>query len=146
MTPHGTQVGEAVIDVPFTDCDGAPLHLHDSCGAPTVVLNFYGWCGPCLEHVHLVEELAGSHPRLGGLVVATEDGLGAPADAGLCALLQEAYPGLTLAIDPDALLAEAHGGPGLVMVLDATGTIALTRTDAIEQVVRDAVDAVLHPE
>lgn len=42
--PTGYEVGDNVVDLQLTECDGTPMSLHDLCGADAaLVFNYYGW-------------------------------------------------------------------------------------------------------
>ncbi len=42
--PYGTDLGDTVADLAFTDADGAPVSLHGLCGERLSLLyHYYGW-------------------------------------------------------------------------------------------------------
>lgn len=143
---EGPDLGDTVEDLAFETCAGAPVSLHGGCGRVQLVVNVYGWCGPCLEHLDLAAALRQLHPDLSTVAVITEDVLGGTPDLTFCADLTEAYAVEgTVAVDPTRALEDRYGGPGLVLLIDADGVLRFARTDATEEVIAAAVAELLPP-
>src|SRR5688572_14666373 len=109
--PFGYEVGDDIVDLVFTDCDGAEVGLHDLCGARLgMVINVYGWCATCWGWLDLAVELEAEHGDEGLSVIAvvTEDAFEQPPDANYCRGVRD-HAGLqTVVMDPEATL-EAYG-------------------------------------
>lgn len=143
LEPTGLAVGERALDVVMADCMGAPASLHDLCGRPALIANWYGWCPSCEENAALVRRLADEHPDLSVAVVLDEDPLADPVDAGLCAAYRDAYPSASAVwMDPRKAL-EAYGSTDLVLVLDRDGTLRFVRQTATEDAIVAAVEDVI---
>jgi len=141
--PTGSAEGERAADVFVQTCDGAVASLHGLCGAPALVVNWYGWCPSCEDNAALARQLAQAHPALRVAITLTEDPLAEPVDADFCASYQDYYPSPAVVwMDPDRAL-EAYGSTDLVLVLDADGTLELARQTSNEEVITAAVAAAL---
>ncbi len=141
----GYELGDTIVDMDFSTCDGiAPTSsFHEECGAPTLIINVYGWCAPCIEHISDSGDLMAQFPELQVVVVVTENPLSEPADTEYCTQLRDFSDiGGTWLIDPERQF-EAYGGPGLAVVLTGQGEIVFARDDATADAIREAVEEVV---
>jgi len=141
--PFGYEPGATVTDLTLLDCDGAPVSLHDLCGASAgLVVNFYGWCPSCYDFLRLANELTVSRGDRGfrAIAVVSENPIEEPATAEYCRAIRARFaPAATVVYDPDGAI-EAYGTTDLAMVTDRSAKIVFKRRDATERAVTTAVD------
>jgi len=141
----GYDIGDAVVDLAFSTCEGGQTTLHGECGSPTLILNVYGWCAPCIEHLNDAGELMAEYPELAVIAVINENPLSEPADADYCLQLRDFTDiGGTWLLDAEAQL-EPYGGPGLALVLGGDGEVLFSRDDASWTAIREAVGEAVAP-
>ena len=136
-------MGDHATDVASTDCSGIETSIHGLCGAPALIVNWYGWCASCEDNAELARAIAAESAALNVVIVLDEDPLAHAVDAGFCGDYADANP--TTAqywMDPGKAL-EAYGKTDLVLVLEADGALAFNRETSTASAIRAAVDAVL---
>lgn len=141
--PWAMDVGAHAVDVVMSDCGGQPRSLHGLCGAPALVVNWYGWCASCGENAELARALADEHAELAVAIVLDEDPLSSPVDQEFCAAYEATYPSpAAVWMDPGKRL-EQYGTTDLVLVLDHAGTLILNRQTATADTIIAAVESAL---
>lgn len=137
--PYGVAEGDYAEDVALRTCEGETAALHDLCGAPALVVNWYGWCPSCEGNADLARELSAD---LQAVVVLVEDPLAEPASAEVCEQYVEARPSdAAVWLDPDASMG-IYGSTDLVLVLTAEGAISFVHETSNEEAIRRAVGEV----
>ena len=144
--PHGYGLDDYAADIAWTDCDGAPVSLHDLCGEGVgLVFNFYGWCTSCYRYMEAANGLQEAYgPRgLRTIIVVSEDLVEAPVTAEYCAQIRDRYaPAATVVFDPDQGV-EAYGEADLTLIIDRYGRVVFKRIGATVDAIERGLEAAL---
>lgn len=117
-----SHAGDLMPAVALTDPDGKALNTGALAGTP-VLLNLWAtWCGPCVEEMPLLDDLAGEYGDRLRVIVASQDLQGAEKVVPFFEKTKLAH--LEPWLDRETALSTALGGEGVLpttVLYDATG-------------------------
>jgi hypothetical protein len=138
--------GAEEVDSFFDLLDGGRLRLADHAGKNFVMLDFWAtWCGPCVEELPLLVEMADEYRDKGVVFYAVNQQEDADT---IRAFLEEKKLNLTVALDLDGTAGEAYHVAGIpvLALIDKAGLVQSVHvgySPTIKQTLRQELDDLL---